>query len=141
MKTVELFPGDPPKALPDFIAWAKALQEQVPPEASKPATIEFKSNEDTDCVYLTVEYERPETDAEMTARIEQEQRVAAETEARERFTLASLKRKYEGAAIIALCLLASACTCAPQPDDACRMAAGAGSALLEGFSAIPWWGF
>lgn len=88
--------------LAEVIAWLQETLNEAPEEFRPAVKIEVEcycwSDGESDLT-CKIYYERPETDAEMAARIEQDRREErarrAHTEAEERAVLAALKKKYE----------------------------------------------
>ena len=89
----EGFPG----TLPELVAWAQTLLDQVPPEYR--ASTEFRCYGDEGGLSIYASWSRPETPEDIAERAaEAEAREARDKAARvalERETLAALKAKYE----------------------------------------------
>jgi hypothetical protein len=84
--------------LHEFVEELQDLLDSVPEQWRPAVRIEFDrygSDYDTSYGELTVHYERPETDDELSARLESEALSTQDKENRERWELARLKAKYE----------------------------------------------
>ena len=87
------YDDDVPDSVIEFIGWLNGLLENVPVDRRETVEIEISGSEYS--AEIEISYSRPETDSEQKARVQQHNKYVAETEAREREQLASLKRKYE----------------------------------------------
>lgn len=90
--------GFPPAGLKEFQAWLSASVAGIPPEYAASTTISIggHSGYDSD-VYpsVTIAYHRPETNAEMDARLAITREHTERRKAEELRQLAALKAKYE----------------------------------------------
>jgi len=80
-----------PMALCALAAVLRRIQAEIPDAELDEAEVEVGDDSG-----VNITYSRPETDAEMQQREEQEAAAARAREAHERATLAELKAKYEG---------------------------------------------
>jgi len=89
--------GSYPENLQEFAQWIQGKLDQIPERFQSCAEIEIDAYESYGDPYskLTIEYRRPETDAEQAAREMIEQAKADEIRNLELATLEKLRAKYE----------------------------------------------
>lgn len=94
-----IYDFSPPETVVGWIAWLQEQLELVPVEYRADCRAEFRS-EYEGTVNIEIGYPRPETDAEMKKRVENNARKLARNSAyreqQERALLAELKARYEG---------------------------------------------
>lgn len=84
-----------PSKFADLVEWAVATVAAMPASSRAAATTTLYGSDGS--YVIGAEYQRPETDDEMTKRELDAARAAAAREAQERAALATLKAKYERA--------------------------------------------
>jgi hypothetical protein len=88
-----------PEQPEEALAWLADRVAEIPKEFMHNAYIWFSTSCDYDgegVPIVRIFYERPETEEEITARLNREKRVRDALEAQERQTLAALQAKYGG---------------------------------------------
>ena len=89
--------GGPPGRAVDFLAWFGTQLALIPQEYVDTAVIEIRAEAyyDSCNTFMSLEYTRPETDADIHARMELEEKRLADTEAKEMAQLKKLLAKYK----------------------------------------------
>ena len=83
---------DAPDKMNDFIDWLRSIRNKAPHNFRSEVEIEFINDDYS--TEIDIEYRRPETDLEMSARAQAKEGRRASIERQERTRLAELKRKY-----------------------------------------------